>query len=77
MTTPQDDHNLRRLVLRMYWDGEETPSVVSPIAETTATVWCPRSRDCPIRAATLRTRSASASELPPYFCTTRDNAMPA
>lgn len=33
MTTPQDDHNLRRLVLRMYWDGEETPSVVSPIGD--------------------------------------------
>ena len=33
MTTPQDDHNLRRLVLRMYWDGEETPSVASPIGD--------------------------------------------
>jgi hypothetical protein len=33
MTTPKDSHNLRRLVLRMYWDGEETPSVVSPIGD--------------------------------------------
>jgi hypothetical protein len=33
MTTPEDGHNLRRLVLRMYWDGEETPSVVSPIGD--------------------------------------------
>ena len=33
MTTPEDDHNLRRLVLRMFWDGEERPSVVSPIGD--------------------------------------------
>ena len=26
---------LRRLVLRMYWDGEKTPSVVSPLGEPT------------------------------------------
>ena len=33
MTTPEDDHNLRRLVLRMYWDGEETPSVLCPLGD--------------------------------------------
>jgi hypothetical protein len=25
MTTTHDDNNLRRLILRMYWDGQDTP----------------------------------------------------
>jgi len=33
MTTSEDNNNLRRLVLRMYWDGEETPSVLCPIGD--------------------------------------------
>jgi len=33
MTTAENDSNLRRLVLRMYWDGEEAPSVLSPIGD--------------------------------------------
>ena len=33
MTTREDGHNLRRLVLRMYWDGEESPSVLCPLGD--------------------------------------------
>ena len=33
MTTSEADNNLRRLILRMYWDGEETPSVLCPIGD--------------------------------------------
>ena len=33
MTTRQDDNNLRRLVLRIYWDGEITPSVLCPLGD--------------------------------------------
>jgi hypothetical protein len=33
VTTPEEDNNLRRLVLRMYWDGEETPSVACPLGD--------------------------------------------
>ena len=33
MTTSEVDNNLRRLVLRMYWDGEDTPSVLCPIGD--------------------------------------------
>ncbi len=33
MTAKQDDNNLRRLILRMYWDGEETPSVLCPLGD--------------------------------------------
>ena len=33
MTTSEGNNNLRRLVLRMYWDGEETPSVLCPIGD--------------------------------------------
>ncbi len=33
MTTGENDNNLRRLILRMYWDGEETPSVLCPIGD--------------------------------------------
>jgi hypothetical protein len=33
MTTGEEDHTLRRLVLRMYWDGEESPSVACPLGD--------------------------------------------
>ena len=33
MTTGEDDHNLRRLVLRMYWDGEDAPCVQCPLGD--------------------------------------------
>jgi len=33
VTTREDDNNLRRLVLRMYWDGEDTPSVLCPLGD--------------------------------------------
>ncbi|HWV23000.1 MAG TPA: glycoside hydrolase family 172 protein, partial [Thermomicrobiales bacterium] len=32
----------RRLVLRMYWDGEETPSVETPLGDFFANGWCER-----------------------------------
>ncbi len=49
-------------------------SVVSPMAETTTTT---RARPCGSRRCGRRTRltpSASATEEPPYFCTTRPNS---
>ncbi|WNQ13898.1 DUF2961 domain-containing protein [Paenibacillus aurantius] len=33
LTTKEDNHNLRGLVLRMYWDGEDTPSVQCPLGD--------------------------------------------
>jgi hypothetical protein len=33
MTTGEANHNLRALVLRVYWDGEETPSVCCPVGD--------------------------------------------
>ncbi len=33
MTTGEDNHALRRMVLRMYWDGEQTPSVACPLGD--------------------------------------------
>ena len=33
MTTPEDDNNLRRCILRFYWDGENTPSVLCPLGD--------------------------------------------
>ena len=44
-------------------------SVVSPIAETTATRSTPSDRCLQMRVATFRMRSGSARELPPNFCT--------
>ena len=32
----------RRLVLRMYWDGEETPSVETPLGDFFCSGWCVR-----------------------------------
>ena len=45
-------------------------SVVSPIAETTATTRSPPAARSAMRRATCVMRSASATELPPYFWTT-------
>jgi len=33
MTTTHDDNNLRRLILRIYWDNEDTPSVQCPVGD--------------------------------------------
>jgi len=33
MTTTEQHNNLRGLILRMYWDGEERPSVASPLGD--------------------------------------------
>jgi len=33
MTTTEEHHNLRGLVLRMYWDGEDLPSVACPLGD--------------------------------------------
>ena len=46
-------------------------SVVSPIADTTTTTWFPACRVATMRLATRLMPSASATEEPPYFCTTR------
>src|SRR5580658_9574464 len=46
-------------------------SVESPIADTTTTTWSPPLRVATMRWATRLMPSASATEDPPYFCTTR------
>src|SRR5690554_314334 len=33
MTSSEHHHNLKALVLRMYWDGESTPSVECPLGD--------------------------------------------
>jgi hypothetical protein len=33
MTTSEPDSNLKRLVLRAWWDGEETPSIQCPVGD--------------------------------------------
>ena len=33
VTTTENNNNLRRLVLKFYWDGEETPSVLCPVGD--------------------------------------------
>src|SRR5580765_5040289 len=48
------------------------PSVTPPIAETTTTIWLPRARLSSTRRATFLMRSASPTEVPPYFWTIRD-----
>jgi hypothetical protein len=35
-------NNWRRLVLRIYWDGEETPSVETPLGDFFCNGWCQR-----------------------------------
>ena len=52
------------------WASPSSSSVVFPIAETTTTTSCPRSRVATTLAATRWIFSTSATELPPYFCTT-------
>ena len=52
-------------------------SVVSPIAETTTTTWLPACFVATMRLATRLMPSASATEEPPYFCTTRAMWTPA
>lgn len=51
-------------------------SVVSPIAETTTTTSLPWRFVSTMRSATRRIRSASATEDPPYFCTTSATVCP-
>lgn len=43
-TSERNRYVLRDLVLRMYWDGEETPSVESPLGDFSAAA-----SECPIR----------------------------
>ena len=33
MTTGENENNLKRLVLRAFWDGEKTPSVQCPVGD--------------------------------------------
>lgn len=33
MTTSEVNNNLRRLILKFYWDGEKTPSVLCPVGD--------------------------------------------
>ena len=51
-------------------------SVESPIADTTTTTWSPALRVATIRCATRLMPSASATDEPPYFCTTSATAAP-
>ena len=54
------------------WASPISSSVVSPMADTTATTCLPESLVAPIRPATFKILLASATELPPYFCTIND-----
>ena len=58
------------------WARSSRSSVVSPIAETTTTTSLPAFLVSTIRSATRRIRSASATEDPPYFCTTSATVCP-
>ena len=51
-------------------------SVVSPMAEMTTTTSCPSCLVATIRFATRLMLSASATDEPPYFCTTRPTPQP-
>src|SRR6478672_5449701 len=51
-------------------------SVVSPIADTTTTTSLPARLVATMRSATRLIRSASATDEPPYFCTTRLTRLP-
>ena len=57
-----------------WWARSSSSSVVSPIAETTTTTSSPALRAATIRSATRLMRSASATDEPPYFCTTSATA---
>ena len=52
-----------------WWASATSSSVVWPIAETTATTLCPRSRASTRRRATRRSFSASPTDVPPNFIT--------
>ena len=56
------------------WARSTSSSVVSPIAETTTTTSWPALRVSTMRLATRLMPSASATDEPPYFCTTRPTA---
>ena len=47
-------------------------SVTPLIADTTTTIWSPPARLSATRRATFLIRSASRTEVPPYFWTIRD-----
>ena len=51
-------------------------SVLSPIAETATTTSCPAFLFSTMRAATRLMAAASASDDPPYFCTTMPTKHP-
>ena len=53
------------------WARSRRSSVVSPIADTTTTTWLPAWAVSTMRRATRLMLSASATEDPPYFCTTK------
>ena len=38
-STSPEPYHLKRIVLRMYWDGEETPSVETPIGDFFGLGW--------------------------------------
>ena len=48
--------------------------MVSPIAETTTTTWCPANLVSTMRWATRLTLAASARLEPPNFCTIKDTS---
>src|SRR3954447_21521781 len=56
-------------VIWLAWSSSS--SVVSPMAETTTTTSSPFFFASTMRSATRLTRSAFATEEPPYFCTTK------
>ncbi len=56
------------------WARSCSSSVVSPIAETTTTTEWPALRVTTMRWATRLMPSASATDDPPYFCTTSATA---
>ena len=53
------------------WARSTSSSVVSPMADTTTTTSWPALRVSTMRLATRLMPSASATDEPPYFCTTR------
>jgi len=51
--------------------SSSSSSVVRPMALTTTTTWSPPRKVAAMWPATALMRSASPTEVPPYFCTTR------
>ena len=58
------------------WARSSSSSVESPMAETATTTSWPSRRVATMRSATRLIRSASATEEPPYFCTTSPTVSP-